>query len=138
MAQALCAEQDKRICTITEWQRACGGAARRAYPYGAAYRPNHCNGDGNENGPVSTGSYGQCVTPPHVLDDGSLEAHGAFDLSGNVEDWAVPDDAAAAGSRDYCGWLAGGAEVSLKSPSSRLPPIRVCSRCRCGTVVPLR
>lgn len=41
-AAALCAEQNKRLCTELEWERACKGPDNRVYEYGDRYRPDRC------------------------------------------------------------------------------------------------
>jgi formylglycine-generating enzyme required for sulfatase activity len=38
-AQALCAAQDKRLCTEVEWERACKGDTERRFPTGNRYDP---------------------------------------------------------------------------------------------------
>jgi sulfatase modifying factor 1 len=44
-SEAWCAARGKRLCYDDEWQRACEGPARHAYPYGAARVPGRCNDD---------------------------------------------------------------------------------------------
>lgn len=41
-AAALCAAQNKRLCTELEWERACKGPAGTSYEYGATYSPKSC------------------------------------------------------------------------------------------------
>ncbi len=45
MAQRLCAEQSKRVCTETEWTTACEGPEYKPYPYGYVRDPSICRGD---------------------------------------------------------------------------------------------
>lgn len=45
MAQRLCADQGKRVCTETEWTMACEGPEYKPYPYGFARDPEICRGD---------------------------------------------------------------------------------------------
>jgi hypothetical protein len=45
MAQRLCAEQHKRLCTETEWTMACEGPEYKPYPYGYSRDPSICRGD---------------------------------------------------------------------------------------------
>ena len=91
-AAAMCLAAGKRLCTEAEWQRACEGAAFTAYPYGAAYDANACNGYDfdidctlpNDNEQVhSTGADYGC---PAVADS-CVSAAGIYDLSGNVQEW---------------------------------------------------
>jgi hypothetical protein len=44
-AQHLCAAQNKRVCTETEWTTACEGPTYKPYPYGYVRDPNKCRGD---------------------------------------------------------------------------------------------
>ena len=74
-ANRLCGQQDKRLCSIDEWQAACGSG----YPYGAAFDPDRCNtadADGFDRSLAETGSFPQCRSPS-----------GAYDMSGNVHEW---------------------------------------------------
>jgi hypothetical protein len=44
-AQVLCAKEDKRICTETEWTMACEGPSYKPYPYGYVRDSKKCLGD---------------------------------------------------------------------------------------------
>jgi sulfatase modifying factor 1 len=41
-AATLCAEQDKRLCSELEWERACKGPNNTTYEYGDVYRADRC------------------------------------------------------------------------------------------------
>lgn len=74
-ARAACAAKGKRLCTRTEWRRACGGT----YPYGKDYDPERCNTAGADGAPhalIAAGAKGKCMSPS-----------GAFDMVGNVAEW---------------------------------------------------
>lgn len=43
----LCAEQEKRLCSELEWERACKGPANTTFEYGSSYRADRC-GTGTE------------------------------------------------------------------------------------------
>ncbi len=83
-AQAACVAAGKTLCTATQWQTACEGAADTTYPYGAAFVADACNaepydgvpGGADDNVPIATGSLATCVA-----------ATGALDLSGNLKEW---------------------------------------------------
>lgn len=85
-AAAACSATGARLCTASELQAACEGAAHNLYPYGTAYQPLTCNGldyDGipggaNDNVLVPTGSNDllSCKTADSI-----------FDLSGNASEW---------------------------------------------------
>jgi serine/threonine protein kinase len=76
-ARAACAARKKRLCTKTEWRRACGGA----YPYGRDYVPDACHlvsDSGGSRPPVAAGSKPQCKS-----------WLGAMDMVGNVAEWTA-------------------------------------------------
>lgn len=74
-AESLCAEQDKRLCTELEWERACKGPQNTTYEYGDRYRAEAC----------LTGR------PPRMLPSGYRPAcrseFGVRDLHGSVWEW---------------------------------------------------
>ena len=73
-----------RLCTATELQQACEGGIGNAYPYGAAYDDDLCNGyehdgvsgGGDDDVLLPTGSLAGCQTGGRI-----------FDLSGNASEW---------------------------------------------------
>ncbi|HVE85030.1 MAG TPA: bifunctional serine/threonine-protein kinase/formylglycine-generating enzyme family protein, partial [Myxococcales bacterium] len=75
-AEELCGKAGKRLCTEAEWERACAGSDRRAFPYGPEHQAGRCQEGPRETGPAPSGSRDGCVT---------LE--GVADLSGNVAEW---------------------------------------------------
>ena len=42
-AASACLNAGKRLCTLTEWYRACRGEHDTLYPYGATYAKGRCN-----------------------------------------------------------------------------------------------
>ena len=85
-ADAACRALGARLCSGAEWALACGGPGAQAYPYGAAYQPNTCNGGeldadprqpGDQDAPRPTGSLATCARG------------GIFDLSGNLKEWTA-------------------------------------------------
>jgi hypothetical protein len=76
-AKAACENAGKRLCTEDEWERACRGPQALEYPYGDAYDDRACNGFFDYAGRADlTGSYKTCGSH-----------WGAYDLSGNLEEW---------------------------------------------------
>jgi formylglycine-generating enzyme required for sulfatase activity len=74
-ARSACVAKGKRLCTRSEWRRACGGA----YPYGKDYDAERCNtaGEGGiQRALVAAGSKRGCVSPV-----------GAYDMVGNAAEW---------------------------------------------------
>lgn len=75
-AEQVCANAGKRLCTVDEWARACGGASGQAWPYGDEYVLGACNDSDDDHGGVQpTGSYSTCATE-----------EGVYDLAGNLGD----------------------------------------------------
>ena len=104
-AGAACQAAGKRLCTDTEWLRACQGPAMTTYPYGNTREPGTCNDaravhpavelygtsdawifshldspclNQEANGLARTGAHAGCVT-----------AEGVFDMMGNVHEWTA-------------------------------------------------
>jgi len=102
-AEAACVGAGKRLCSDTEWLRACRGAADAVYPYGSTRDPGVCNDSrarhpaidyfdttddsiwsmlgnaciGQQDDTVDrAGQNAQCVS-----------ADGAFDMMGNLHEW---------------------------------------------------
>jgi sulfatase modifying factor 1 len=76
-AKQACLAAGMRLCTDSEWLRACQSAAGFVYPYGDTFQPGVCN----DSGAISNaGAYSGCVT-----------VEGAVDMVGNVHEWT--DDA---------------------------------------------
>ncbi|MFN3197939.1 MAG: protein kinase domain-containing protein [Bradymonadia bacterium] len=76
-AKGMCASKGKRLCSGSEWKRACG--AGRAYPYGGSFNPNRCNtedDDEEERSVTSSGRFKKCRS-----------GFGVYDMSGNVAEW---------------------------------------------------
>jgi len=74
-ARGACIAKGKRLCTRSEWRRACGGK----YPYGSSYDASACasaHDDGSPGAVVAAGSKRGCRSPS-----------GAFDMVGNVAEW---------------------------------------------------
>jgi formylglycine-generating enzyme len=74
-AAALCATQDKRLCTELEWERACKGPASTTYEYGDAYRASEC----------ATGASMRLV--PSGLLVGCRTGFGVHDMHGGPWEW---------------------------------------------------
>lgn len=102
-AAAACAAAGKRLCTDTEWQRACRGPSSTTYPYGNTRMPGVCN-DARAKHPAveyfgttdpvifSMLSHPCLDQLPDSLDraganPGCVTAEGAFDMMGNLHEW---------------------------------------------------
>lgn len=74
-AAGLCAEQNKRLCSELEWERACKGPNNWVYEYGDRYRADRC-GTGQ---PASL--------RPNGLRVGCASEYGVADLHGGAWEW---------------------------------------------------
>jgi len=72
-AEQACFEAGKRLCSDSEWLRACRGGSGLIYPYGDTVQPGVCNDLGTL---AETGTYHGCVS-----------SDGALDMVGNVIEW---------------------------------------------------
>jgi sulfatase modifying factor 1 len=98
-AQVLCAAQDKRICSETEWTMACEGPSYKPYPYGYVRDADKCRGDRPYGYPskdklwkrdaaeierlwqgVPSGTQPECVSD-----------YGVHDLPGNADELAASE-----------------------------------------------
>ncbi len=104
-AAAACVEAGKRLCSDTEWLRACRGSAGSTFPYGNTREANRCNDDRTCHpaiqyfettanwiwselghpclnqlpaGLASTGAYDACQS-----------ADGMYDMMGNLHEWTA-------------------------------------------------
>ena len=99
-----CKNAGKRLCTMSEWQRACGGRkGTQYYPYGSHIIKGKCNSQKNHllsivHGPDATKwKYEQFNDPELNKTPGFLEKTGSypecggdnavFDMVGNVHEW---------------------------------------------------
>jgi len=69
-AAALCKKAGKRLCTPSEWLRACGPK----FSYGKTFQKDYCNVDSGTI--VPSGSNSKCRSP-----------YGVYDMVGNAEEW---------------------------------------------------
>lgn len=104
-AAAACQAAGKRLCTDTEWLRACRGPSNLTYPYGNTRIPGLCN-DARATHPLveyfgTPGPWGaaelqhSCINQlPASLDragsnSGCQSAEGPYDMMGNLHEWTA-------------------------------------------------
>ena len=78
-AKSLCEQANKRLCSGSEWMRACKGKRGAKYPYGKRFNPSKCvteDKEGEERRRSTSGSMRSCKS-----------ASGAYDMSGNIAEW---------------------------------------------------
>jgi formylglycine-generating enzyme len=100
-----CVAAGKRLCSDTEWLRACEGPGGTTYPYGNTYVGGACN-DTRATNPVidyfgagATFDSGELSHPclnqlrPGLDRAGAnaacVSAEGAYDLAGNLNEWTI-------------------------------------------------
>jgi sulfatase modifying factor 1 len=106
-SEAACAAAGKRLCSRSEWQRACSnrreGRPGTTYPYGASFQPKRCNAEKAHLLTLLFGAdptrwrYAQFNDPilsqePGFLAetgayDGCVGDAGVYDLVGNLHEW---------------------------------------------------
>jgi formylglycine-generating enzyme required for sulfatase activity len=98
-AKQVCAAENKRLCGESEWTQACEGTERLPYPYGYARNAEACNidkphEDVNERlflDPRTRDA--EAARLDHRDPSGAHEAcvspYGAYDMTGNVDEWVV-------------------------------------------------
>ena len=102
-AAAACADAGKRLCTNTEWLRACQGSMGLIYPYGNTRRTGVCNDHravhpaverfGTSASWIYSMLNDACISQlPMSLArtgayDGCVTESGAFDMMGNLHEW---------------------------------------------------
>ena len=100
-----CAAAGKRLCTDTEWLRACRGPTATTYPYGNTRMPGVCNDAraqhpaveyfGTSDPSVFSMIDHPCLNQlPNSLDlagenAGCISAEGALDMMGNLHEWTA-------------------------------------------------
>jgi len=104
-ASAACAEAGKRLCTDTEWLRACQGSAGTTYPYGNTRMTGVCNDHRDRHPAVERFGTSEdwiwsrlgdaCIDqlPMSLAPSGAFagcEAEsGALDMMGNLHEWTA-------------------------------------------------
>lgn len=104
-AAAACANSGKRLCTDTEWLRACRGPSAWTYPWGNSAEPGRCNGARAVHplveyyGTTDPWIWGHTDQPclnqlPAGLERtgqraGCVSAEGPFDMMGNLHEWTA-------------------------------------------------
>ncbi len=81
-AVELCASKGKRLCTSSEWERACKGPENLIYSYGDTFNPEKCgadvstDADRDERADTKSGGLETCTS-----------GFGVYDLSGGTREW---------------------------------------------------
>jgi formylglycine-generating enzyme required for sulfatase activity len=104
-ATSACENAGKRLCTVTEWHRACTGPKGTTYPYGRTYQARRCNVGKPHllsmlHGPsASNWSYADFNDPKLAQVPGFLalageyadcqSSEGVHDMVGNLHEWVA-------------------------------------------------
>jgi len=104
-AAAACVEAGKRLCTNTEWLRACQGPTATTYPYGTTLQLGVCNDHRSlhpaveyfgTSDPWIWSELGHpCINQladslnPAGDNVGCISAEGAYDMMGNLHEWTA-------------------------------------------------
>ena len=98
-AEAWCSAKGKRLCSETEWNRACEGPNGNPVPYGKQYKSGVCNDDKKWTNP-GWGKLAKWPAPEASAEAARLyqaepsgqrpecvSEEGVFDMTGNVAEW---------------------------------------------------
>lgn len=105
-AASACESAGKRLCTLSEWYRACRGEHDTLYPYGAKYVRGRCNVGKPHLLSILHGSDPNAWSYEHAFNDpeldrragflaetgeysGCVTSAGVFDLVGNLHEWVA-------------------------------------------------
>ena len=113
-AREICRGQGKRLCTETEWTFACEGEAMRPYAYGFVRDRTLCNTDRADlvradgelrDRRAEPGAFPRCTSP-----------FGVTDMTGNLEEYVMADDAADRPIRKGAYWQPGANQCRASQP----------------------
>jgi sulfatase modifying factor 1 len=114
-AKAACEGAGKRLCTSSEWTLACEGVRRTPYPDG--YERGACNQDRPYIFPDDAAFCNPATRPseierlrqshPSGARPGCVSYYGAYDMTGNVDEWVVNEQGSPTG-HPYQSGLKGG------------------------------
>ncbi len=113
-ANSLCKQRGKRLCSETEWERACKGPRNLRFPTGNR-SASSCNAGGGHLS--AAGSFARCKS-----------AYGIADMAGNAAEWTssrwspeIPDIVVKGGTADQAAYTARCAARSNQGSNSRAP-----------------
>ena len=124
-AEALCAEQGKRLCTAAEWRRACQGPQGLRYGYAERFEKGRCHSEAllpsghtsmmdPEELVVPAGTYAACATE-----------EGVHDMPGSVEEWVLDDWKGMPGMLEGGAWYTLAEYADCSGTYSRQPDYRL-------------
>ncbi len=98
-AQVHCAARGKRVCTESEWTKACEGPSEKPFPYGYVRDPTICQGDQVYGFPDKTKLTNRdpaelerlWKAKPSGTQPGCVSDYGVFDMPGNADELAASE-----------------------------------------------
>jgi formylglycine-generating enzyme required for sulfatase activity len=125
-----------RLCTAAEWTDVCNGPSNTAFPYGASYVANACNGyDYTYPAVATTVVTGAATMCKSDLTASTTDDVFAYDMSGNVKEWVITGAASTAATGPY--ELRGGAyNTSSFIDSSVMPAVTRAPGLQCDASTP--
>lgn len=102
-AKAMCEAQDKRLCVDNEWTQACRGPDNLPYPYGYIRDSDACRIDLPWQDPTTHTFEELDKTVPAGSMPKCVSSYGAYDMTGNGDEWCV-----SSGGSPYTSVLKGG------------------------------
>lgn len=98
-AEVHCANRHKRVCTESEWTKACEGPENKPFPYGYVRDPSVCNGDQPWDNPDKKKILDRDPVElerlwkgkPSGSQPGCVSDYGVFDMTGNADELAASE-----------------------------------------------
>lgn len=103
-AQTACQDAGKRLCTASEWRRACLGTKGKRFGYGYEYEQRTC-----KSAVTLPSGHSSMMDPTKFLSKSGEREHcktdeGVFDMIGNLEEWVLDDWQGAPASLEGGAW----------------------------------
>ncbi len=122
-AKEACADTGKRLCTASEWRRACLGSDNLRFGYGDTYERERCHTAST----LISGHTSLMNAQEWTVESGSkqyCQSEGVFDLIGNVEEWVLDDWQGRPGSLEGGAWYTYTEYADCSGGYSRQPDYR--------------
>ncbi len=122
-AKQACQDAGKRLCTASEWRRACLGSEKLRFGYADTYEAQRCHTAST----LASGHTSMMQANEWTVESGSkqyCQTDGVFDLIGNVEEWVLDDWQGREGSLEGGAWYTYTEYADCSGNYSRQPDYR--------------
>ena len=122
-AKEACKDNGKRLCTASEWRRACLGNDNNRFGYSDSYESDRCHTASS----LQSGHTSMMNASEWLVDSGAkqyCQTNGVFDLIGNLEEWVLDDWQGRLGSLEGGAWYTYQEYADCSGTYSRQPDYR--------------